>query len=211
MGWNLYALGDLTGTAEKAQMLGWSRKPFQQWFDHPLFSVNGIVDAAVNVKLLIATFWRGELVVWQGKNDAPVVADWFYTISSVSFITAGIAKLWTTRKNAFTLTSLMRSSFPLLLIMYLCFLMVLSIQFDFGSCQTPSRANPFFNKGRLILGGLVPFLILYIDGLCHLLTKIKLKINPLFAIGALCLILLLFSTIAASRVFGSAWNWFHAF
>ena len=211
MGWNAYALGDLLGTSGKIEILGWTRKPISQWFNHPLFTVEGLGPVASNFNLLIDTFWRGELVWWQGEHTAPDAADWFFTITSILFITAGIMRLLSARGNTLASKSTFRFIFVLLLTMYLGFLMISSIQFDFGNCATPSRENPFFNKGRLIIGGLIPFLILYVDGLVYVLSMIKHKINPLLFIGTICLIILTFSTLSTYKFFSSEWNWFHLF
>lgn len=209
MGWNYYAVGDITGTSEKIRLMQWSRKPFAEWLDHPLFSIDGLDAVAANMKLLTATFWRGELVVWHGSNNPPAVADWFYTITSVVFIGYGIASIWSKCKDGPAAQCVLRFSIPILLLMYVGFIMILSIQIDFGSCATPSRANPFFNKGRLVMGGLVPFLILYVDGVCHLMSKLKMKLNSLYIIGSICVLMVFFSTTAIFKVFGSAWNWYH--
>lgn len=208
MAWNYHELGDLTGASEKLRILGWTRKPFWEWFSHPMFTVAGLDNLIGNLRLLGATFWRGELVVWQGVNDSPFLADLLYTISSVLFVAAGIAGLWSSRQEGLSTPFVAKSAILLLLLLFLCFLAILSIQFDFGDCPTPSRENPYFNKGRLILGGLVPFVIFYVDGLRRLLSMINPKANPLYATGALSVLILLISTISSSRVFGSEWNWF---
>jgi len=209
MGWNHLVLGDLTGTADKIQMLGWTRKPLAAWFDHPIFRADGFGAVTGNLALLIKTFWRGELVVWHGVHVESAAADFIYTSTSLVFMAAGVAKLWADCRNDPAGVSWVRLSIPPLLVMYLLFLTISSIQFDFGNCATPSRANPFFNKGRLIVGGLIPFLILYLDGLCFLLKTIRSKIDPLLVIFVLCLLISALSLPAASFAFSSRWNWFH--
>ena len=41
----------------------------------------------------------------------------------------------------------------------------LSIGYDFGIGGSPLREYPFFTAGRLLLGGLIPFLLVYASGL----------------------------------------------
>ncbi|HNK58884.1 MAG TPA: hypothetical protein PLL86_21915, partial [Leptospiraceae bacterium] len=45
------------------------------------------------------------------------------------------------------------------------FLLLLSMIYDFGKCWYPSRENPFFTSGRLMIGMMIPFLILFVDGI----------------------------------------------
>jgi|GEM_PF-1102238 len=210
MWWNVSALGDVMGVASKMKVFAITNKPFPEWFNHPMFTIDGLNAVATNVNILIDSFWHGE-VVWGMRTTAPYAADLFYSATSVLFITAACVKLYATRSNFRSSKYLIRLSSALLLILYVGFLMVLSIKFDFGHSHDPSRENPFFNKGRFIIGGLVPFLILYVDGLLYVLEKTKLKINPLVTIGAICLIVLTFSIISTYGIFGSAWNWFHLF
>lgn len=208
MGWNAYALGDLMGTESKLRVFSMSKKPFLEWFNHPLFTIDGLKTVAANVNILIDSFWHGE-VVWGMRTTAPYMADLFYTLTSVVFIASAIVKLYSTRKNVISSSYLFRLSSVVLLGLYISFLLVLSIQFDFGNSYDPSRENPFFNKGRFIIGGLVPFLILYVDGLLYLLAKTKLKMNPLYPVATVCVMMVVFSIISSYKIFGSSWNWFH--
>jgi hypothetical protein len=40
---NVWLFGELTVTRTKLEYLGWGRKPFSTWWDHPLFSASGLV------------------------------------------------------------------------------------------------------------------------------------------------------------------------
>src|SRR5205823_602331 len=51
--------GDFTGTASKAQLLGWTTKPFSDWWPHPIFTAPGMWTFASE---LFASFWRGEFM-----------------------------------------------------------------------------------------------------------------------------------------------------
>jgi len=205
MGWNVTALGNLFGTDDKIKYLGWTRKPFLEWFDHPIFSIGGLKATADNFHMLIYTVWRGDLLDWPGWLDG------FFTLSSIVFILAVIIDLWTTHGKFKYRDSWLNLCFLAIIVMYIGFIIVSSIQFDFGKCFSPSRANPYFNKGRLIIGCLIPFLILYVKGLEYILVKIKLKINPLYVISAICLVIFVITPIVTFNTFSSSWNWYHYF
>ncbi len=211
MGWNLYALGDFTGDSYKIQVLGWSRKPFSTWINHPLFSWDGVGDTFNNLKELIHTFWRGEVNGWHGKSIITPFGEWFYLGTTVLFMSAGIGRLASNRKDITEKSSYSMFSGAIILFLYVGLLLFLSIQFDFGSSMAPSSGNPYFNKGRLIIGGLVPFLIIYISGLDYILKKLKLKIPTLGAVGCICLITLALPIASYWELFKSEWNWFHLF
>ena len=205
MGWNLTVLGDLLGTEDKVRFLGWTRKPLLAWFGHPIFSISGWKSAAENFHMLIYTLWRGDLVNWPDSLDA------FFTISSVVFVIAVCARLYSTRGRISSQKSLFSAACLAICILYIAFIVISSIQFDFGKCFSPSQANPYFNKGRLIIGCLVPFLIIYIEGLEYILSLLKLKKYSLHFIGIICLIILIATPIVTRQTFSSQWNWFHYF
>jgi tetrahydromethanopterin S-methyltransferase subunit C len=87
------------------------------------------------------------------------------------------------------------------------FLAFLSLQFDFGACINPSRARPYFFQGRLMLGALIPFAMLYVYGLSRLLRH-----EPglvLGAVGAIAITITILELLANRVAFTSAYNWFH--
>jgi hypothetical protein len=210
MGCNLYYLGDMTGTADKLEYLTITKKSFPEWFNHPIFRLEGLFSTAKHFNILIDSFWHGE-IFWGMRSTAPYLADIFYTITSILFITAAFVKLYAEMKTQFSSKYLYRLSFFILLILSIGYLIFLSIQFDFGQCYSPSRADPFFDKGRLIIGCLVPFLILYLEGLLFILDKLKFKTSFFVYIGTICIIILIFSSISSYDIFKSKFNWYHMF
>lgn len=86
LGWNAYALGDITGNAQKVLDFGWTVKKFGDMWDHPIFTFGGI---ALFGSELLKTFWRGEFV-WGLKAIASVPVDYFYIISSCMFISISV-------------------------------------------------------------------------------------------------------------------------
>ena len=92
--WNRYVFGDLTGSQVKIQFLGWTQKPFADWWHHPIFTPHG---AWIFASELIASFWRGEFV-WSLRRLACPTMDKFYLISSV--LLPGSALVSLLRKSA---------------------------------------------------------------------------------------------------------------
>ena len=82
------------------------------------------------------------------------------------------------------------------------------MKYDFDGCLYPSRAYPFFTSGRLMLGALVPFLLLFAFGMDCLLRHLGEAAK--FLVLAALLIFMLASEIATDwRIFPNAYNWFH--
>jgi hypothetical protein len=90
----------------------------------------------------------------------------------------------------------------------LAFLGFLSIIYDFHDCPYPSRGHPYFTSGRLMLGALIPFLLLFIFGLdC---TMKRLGVTAKFSILTAIILFMLASEVAADwPVFSCPYNWFH--
>src|SRR5262245_30379565 len=61
--WMKTHFGDFTGATSKAQLLGWTAKPFSEWWSHPIFTASGMW---MFLSELIASFWRGEFM-WHAK------------------------------------------------------------------------------------------------------------------------------------------------
>jgi len=201
--WSEHHFGDLTGSTTKMMILGWTRKPFADWWHHPIFTARG---SSMFWSELIASFWRGEMR-WQNKSLSWPVADRFYAASSLLLLCAAAIGL---RRRAglsrfqqqailFAGTSFLAS---------VAFLALLSIQFDFGSCINPSRAHPYFTSGRLLSGALVPFALVYVYGISWLFRRVAAAL-PLILI-ILIVVFAMTSGILINRdVFASEHNWFH--
>jgi hypothetical protein len=211
LGYNSYALDDLLGTASKMGFFGITKKTFVEWFDHPIFKSNSLTFLSGNLYLQIYTFWRGE-VSWANNDNNSLMrhmSDIFYVSTSIMFVILAVVKNCISDKKPIKPNKFYKIVIILLFIAYLVFIILLSIQFDFGHQHAPSVSNPFFNKGRLIIGSLVFFVILYIDGLVYLIDILKFKVNPLNVIFTICLIVMAFTINASYKIFGSSWNWFH--
>ena len=203
MVWTKFRFGDLTGSTAKISSLGWTRKPFADWWHHPIFTPRG---AWIFWSDLIASFWRGE-ASWHARPLRWRGADGFYAVSSLLFLAAAMAGL---RKQA-GLTAFQREAIGSAILIFLAgvaFLALLSIQFDFGNCINPSRGHPYFTSGRLLSGALIPFAVVYVYGVSWACGRINTAL-PLVVVG-LVVVFMTTSEILVDRVvFLSEHNWFH--
>jgi Predicted membrane protein (DUF2142) len=199
--WTKYQFGDATGSTAKIALLGWTRKSFADWWQHPIFTPRGLWIFWFD---LIASFWRGE-VKWHGQGLRWPTVDGFYAISSLALFLAALIGL----RKSIGLSTFQRQAIAfaaLSFIMSVGFLALLSIQFDFGNCINPSQAHPYFTSGRLLSGALIPFVLFYVYGIAFLFRRIAL---PLVILGVI-VVFAIASEIAINRVvFASEHNWFH--
>ena len=211
--WLKLQFGDFTGSAAKIAFLDWTRKPFVDWWQHPIFKPAGLW---IFWSDLMARFWRGE-VEWHGEQFNWQIADTLFAVSSLVFIAAAVVAL---RKRV-GLSAFQRQGFGVAILTVaagIVFLGLLSIQFDFGTCVNPSRLHPYFTSGRLLSGALIPFALSYVYGiscLCRLATS---RIQQAHWIGTASTLIVLGAIIVFSQaseiliihpVFASEHNWFH--
>jgi hypothetical protein len=202
--WMKFHFGDFTGAASKARILGWTAKPFLQWWSHPIFTLSG---AWTFLSELIASFWRGEFM-WHANPIGSNAMDLFSVFSSLGLILVAIISL--SRNRTKELSELQRHVLWIAaacFVMTIMFLAFLSLQFDFGRCINPSRERPYFFQGRLLSGAMIPFAMLYVYGLNRLLRG-----KPAFVLAAVIgvAITITVADFSANRVaFTSAYNWFH--
>jgi hypothetical protein len=88
------------------------------------------------------------------------------------------------------------------------FLGFLSLIFDFHYCVYPSRQDPYFTSGRLILGALIPFLLLSVLGLDRCLYRAG-TVTKFASLGALMIAMLAGEVARNWSIFPSTYNWFH--
>ena len=213
MVWLKLQFGDITGSTAKIAFLDWTRKPFVEWWQHPIFRPYGLW---VFWSDLIETFWRGE-VEWHGKRFDWQIADRMYAVSSLVFIAGAVLGL----RKRFALSAFQRQAIGVAILTLatgVAFLGLLSIQFDFGSCVNPSRSHPYFTSGRLLSGAMIPFVLIYVYGiscLCRLATSRFRQTrwidtaSPLIVLGAIVLFSQASEILITHPVFASEHNWFH--
>ena len=205
LAWCKHAFGDFTGAATKIQFLGWTYKPFAEWWHHPIFTLNG---AWTFLSQLTATFWQGEFWWHCQPLNLPATSA-IYVITSFCFIGLAMGALFSQREAA---TRSQRQA--LWLGLWNCaaavaFIGFISIIYDFHYSLAPSRDFPYFIAGRMVLGVLIPFLMLYLYGLDYLLKSVKSNwVRPLVLLGMI-LFMLTSEIVTDWTVFPSQYNWFH--
>jgi Predicted membrane protein (DUF2142) len=203
--WNLHTFGDLTATTSKIDFLSWTRKPVNNWWPHPIFTLNGLKEFWPE---LVASFWRGEFI-WHGKRLAFQTSDAFYWISSTLAIAVAVISLFPrlTQLTAFQRESLWlaAASFAALIL----FVVVLSIAFDFGLCPYPSREHPYFTSGRLLSAVAVPFFLLYAEAFDCVLSRIPREWPKIILFGGFVLFILVSQGVLNWPAFSSRYNFFH--
>ena len=204
LAWCKYNFGDFTGTAAKIQFLGWTRKPFAEWWHHPIFTPYGFW---IFIHDLLSTFWQGE-ILWHRQPLALPSVDMIYVVSTMIFCGVVFLKLFSKSK---TETSLQRETLWFGLACFvaaIAFSGFLSIIYDFHDCFYPSQEHPYFTSGRLMLGALIPFLLLFVFGLDVVLKKFGNSAK--FSVLAGIILFMLVSEITTDWViFPNAYNWFH--
>lgn len=204
---NSFTIGDPLGTTEKVKGLGWTLKPFYQWFNHPLFTFRGLSTFIAD---LLKSFWRGEFV-WGMQIIASNVVDNIYVILTILFLTISVFNVVVRKKSSLSLDRYEYMILFLSIIGSVFMLGMLSIMYDFGNCWCPSREYPYFTVGRLILGTLVPVLILFVDGLQSILTFFHQQKYTLWIILALVLFITASEISISLPAFMSLYNFFHLY
>ncbi len=204
LAWCKHAFGDFTGTAAKIQFLGWTHKPFAEWWQHPIFTPHGLWTFLSG---LIATFWQGEFL-WHRLPLALPAASPIYFLAAIIFAGIGLLNLLPRSKYS---TAAQRQA---LWFGWGCFaaaaafLGFLSIIYDFHDCFYPSREHPYFTSGRLMLGALIPFLLLFVFGLDCALKHFG-DTAKFFALTGIILLMLATEIATDWPVFPNPYNWFH--
>jgi hypothetical protein len=201
--WSRTQFGDMTGSTTKIALLGWTQKAFADWWHHPIFTGRGL---SIFWSELIASFWRGEMI-WQNKSLSWPGADRFYSISSLLLVCLAAIGLF--RRAG--LARIERQGIALAIVSFLAsvaFLVLLSVQFDFGRCVNPSREHPYFTSGRLLSGALVPFALVYVYGIAWLFRRVA-AVLPLLIIVAIVAFTMTTGLLIDRPVFASEHNWFH--
>jgi hypothetical protein len=201
--WTKFHFGDFTGSTGKIGLLGWTRKPFGDWWRHPIFTLRGVWTFWSD---LIASFWRGE-VSWHARPLRWRGADRFYVVSSLLLLAAATVGL---RKRA-QLSAFQRQAIGSAILIFLtgvAFLALLSIQFDFGNCINPSRKHPYFTSGRLLSGALIPFAVVFVYAVSWIFRRISTAL-PLLVLGLIVMFVTASEILVNRVVFLSEHNWFH--
>jgi hypothetical protein len=205
LAWTKYNFGDFTGASEKIKHLGWTLKPFGEWWHHPIFTPRGFWTFLSG---LLETFWQGEFW-WHRQPMASPVAGLVYVISSVGFVALALVNLFS---RGGTISQPQRRALWLAFWSFfasVAFFGFLSIIYDFGNCPNPSREHPYFTSGRLILGALIPFILLFLYGLDCALNPVKNKWAKPLVLAGMILSMLILEIVIDWPAFSNPYNWFH--
>jgi hypothetical protein len=127
-----------------------------------------------------------------------------------SFVFVGIALLSLlpfTKSSSAPQRQALRLSFACLAAT-VAFLGFLSLIYDFQDCFYPSREHPYFTSGRLMLGALIPFLLLFVYGLNRALNRLGDAVK-FSVLGGFILFMLATEIAVDWPVFPNPYNWFH--
>ena len=204
MGWCKIHFDDFLGSGAKISVLGWTDKPVGEWLNHPIFTREGCVYFLASN---LSTFWQGELD-WGELMLGNAIVDCAYWVLTSGFL---VLTLCACLRPASSLAPAQRAALGFsfaCVAAVVAFLALLSIKYDFHSCPYPSRAHPFFTSGRLMLGMLIPFMILFACGLDQMLGKMPPRTRFL-ALSALLAFMVGSEITIDWNVFQSQYNWFH--
>jgi hypothetical protein len=202
--WCKIHFGDFTGSEVKIEHFGWVHKPFGEWFNHPIFTLHGLWTF---VSGLFATFWQGEFF-WLGRPMTSPVMNVIYTVATLFLLGVAGQKLFSRRMK---LSPFQHEALSLALISVtasVLFLVWLSMIFEFGQFSYPSSSHPYFTSGRLMLGALIPFLLLFVFGLDCALKRFG-AAAKFFTLTAIISAMLISEIATDWPVFFSEYNWFH--
>jgi len=204
MAWCKINFGDFTGSALKISFLGWTHRPVADWLQHPLFTASG---AGYFLRHNLAGFWQGEQM-WHRAPLALPAVDSVYVILTLGTLAFTVAA-WLRRPPPFTASQQAALALGFLCVAAaLAFFALLSVKYDFQDCFYPSRVLPYFVSGRLMLGLLIPFLILFACGLDRLLVHFQNSTKFVVLFALLAFMVASEITIDAP-VFANGYNWFH--
>lgn len=205
MAWCKYHFGDFTGSGAKVAALGWTLKPFGEWLHHPIFTPHGFWTFLSG---LLATFWQGEFM-WHREPLASATVNMLYVISSIGLVSLASVAL-VSKFTVATPSQRLALGFGLCsIVAAVAFLGFLSLIYDFHDCFRPSRELPYFTSGRMILGALIPFLLLFVYGLDRALSFTESRWLRWLALAGIVLFMVISEIATDWPVFSSQYNWFH--
>jgi hypothetical protein len=187
--------------------MGWTPKSIGEYGNHPIFTPGGLL---VFWRGLATTLWRGEFL-WHRIPLASGPFDNFYFVSSTLLLLSFIAGslLGGSRVSAETRSVAMFCLAPFALSVALLILFSISYDFGTGLFNYPSHESPYFAQGRLILGALVPFLIVYLSGLESFLGWLRLSFIRLPLLILMVDLVAIAEIVYSLDVFASQYNWYH--
>jgi hypothetical protein len=201
---NQAVLGDALGTARKVAHLEWTQRPWSLLLDHPVFGPAGFAGWLSET---LAVFWRGEFR-WLGETLSWPWLDACLTLGSLVLLAAGATRAVSEARRGRFLELLALAA----VVSGFATLAVLSARFSFADWGNPTRSHPYFTEGRLILGVLLPFAVVFVRGigtLCAWLPGASAR-APWWLLAAWITLVTVSDLWLAAPAFASPWNWLHA-
>ncbi|HEY1790397.1 MAG TPA: DUF2142 domain-containing protein [Verrucomicrobiae bacterium] len=196
--------GDATGSAVKTHFLGWTIKPFAQWWYHPIFSPGGLWTYLSGQ---LDTFWQGELW-WHGPRLCLPGTDTIYTLISLGLLAAALPALLLRSSDTAPGPGRALQLALACFIAELGFFGLMSIIYDYHNFHNPSREHPYFMAGRMMLGALIPFLLVFVFGLDRVLNRFG-RTTKFVTLIAMVTAMVVLETATDRPAFASPYNWFH--
>jgi hypothetical protein len=197
--------GELLAIREKTQGLGWTVKPLLERLPHALFTPAGAADALADT---FRTFWRGEFI-WNGSPMGHSAIDALYLATTALFLAAaGVVALRRDPGAPPGRRLVLLAGFSTL-VHFFAFFAWSSIRYEYGDCLYPSRDRPYLRSGRLMLGGLLPLALLYVEGLRVVTRRLAPIVPPLALLAGLLGVISASELLLTLPVFSSPYNWFH--
>jgi hypothetical protein len=197
---NRLVVGDTFATARKVAHLEWTPLPWSELLSQPIFSAAGLAQWAPKT---LALFWRGEFR-WLGEPMTLPGLDPFLATASLVALALGAVSAWVALRRRDWLE-------PMALVATLAgfaSLAVLSARFEFADWGNPTRSHPYFTEGRLVLGVLLPFAIVFVRGLALGCARWPARVPGAILAGFIAF-LSITDWVIAAPAFASPWNWFH--
>ena len=201
---NRLVMGDLTGTQAKMFCLGWVAKPWREILQHPIFSFSGM---RYFVGELTGSYWRGE-IIWAGQALRNSTAEIFYFYSTIVLLSVFLVHFAIRKKKHNPAQRWSEYLAVYLLTASVLFMAFVSLLFDYQECVYPSRAHPYFVSGRIIVGTLLPFLLMYLSGFELLLRPIRKYIHPIVPLLLICASIACVEATLMLTVFHSQFNFY---
>ena len=201
--WCRYNFGDFTGSKLKMDHFGWTYKPLGEWEHHPIFSPGG---AWTYLRGELVTFWQTEFT-WHDEPIASYALNNIYVAMTLFLLSLAVIFLFqrSTAPSQRKALWLAFASFMASLV----FFALASIIYDFHDCPNPSREHPYFRAGRMLLGALIPFLLLFVYGLDRALSFTKRRWPRWLALAGIVLFMLISEIVTDRPAFSNEYNWFH--
>lgn len=203
--WATYAIavsGEVFGSAHKTSFCGFQDQTWAGVLGHPIWSLEGLWTF---FSTLSARFIRGE-THWNGvEMGMPALDVGLFIVSIVCLVASGVATL---RRRSAALPLAVAAPLWILLLAAVAMMFGLSLYWDFAKSASPSRDFPYMVNGRMIACALLPFAVLFVDGLLRLTRRLG-RPSPLAVLAVILAALFVSEILLMLPVVESPYNFFN--